>query len=505
MAKLFVVCAALLCAIVCCNAEVEWEVTDQRVLRIYGSGDMEDYVGSDQPWKDKTSDFDQVLIEGGVESVGNYAFSSFENIGSVTVKANLKRVGQYSFSSCTSLNTFTLDGGVIQNIEDNAFSGLSALTKISFSGFNGTIGEFAFSSSSLKTVTISGKIDSVGTKAFNDCGDLSSVNLGLVKGPVYSYAFSSCSKLSSVRISGEVTEIGDYAFDGCESLKDVSLGLNGPFGQYSFGGCTNLTSLTIEGLLTDINSPAFPDSKNVSLTIRGWNGEVGGVFYDLSVRSVTVEGLIVDGKRVTSIGEQAFKDQSNLESVSLSDLNGEIGNSAFSGCSSLSDLSISGNITSIGDYAFQNCYNVGSFRVPGTCKTIGASAFEGCTGLVNLTINGGVETIRQKAFSGCSSMKFLIIPPTVKYVYSEAFASCTSLTTVLYHGTRDPDQTTEDHDQFEGCYKFERVLVPQGYKDRKFCGRFVKRIDFASGASTNSVVRGIMFAAVLLSLALAQW
>ena len=76
--------------------------------------------------------------------------------------------------------------------------------------------------------------------------------------------------------------------------------------------------------------------------------------------SGTTEGSIVipdviNGYRVTSIGDYAFRDRSKLTSVTIPNSVTSIGNNAFEGCSGLTSVAIPNSVTSIGKKAFSGC------------------------------------------------------------------------------------------------------------------------------------------------------
>ena len=67
---------------------------------------------------------------------------------------------------------------------------------------------------------------------------------------------------------------------------------------------------------------------------------------------------IIIGDDATTIGEDAFRDCSNLTSVTIPNSVTEIGGWAFSGCNALTSVTIPNSVTTIGNSAFYDCiYN----------------------------------------------------------------------------------------------------------------------------------------------------
>jgi BspA type Leucine rich repeat region (6 copies)/Kelch motif len=87
-------------------------------------------------------------------------------------------------------------------------------------------------------------------------------------------------------------------------------------------------------------------------------------------------------------------------------------------------------VTSIGDGAFQNNTNLTSVIIPAGVTNIGNSAFAGCTGLTNLVIPAGVTSIGQNVFSGCSNLTTITLPNSLVSIGQNAFSDCPNLTTV---------------------------------------------------------------------------
>ena len=184
--------------------------------------------------------------------------------------------------------------------------------------------------------------------------------------------------------------------------------------------------------------------------------------------------LIPDG--VESIGANAFYGCGYLTKVVIPDSVKSIGSSAFYNCSGITRVDYSGDITgwlnisglynlmeyvssslelyfggikvegdiiipegvtSIPDYAFSDMTGITSVTIPDSVTSIGRSAFYDCSGLKSVTIGNGVTSIGYYAFQNCSRLKSVTIGNGVTSIGNYAFSGCSSLTSVTI-----PDSVT---------------------------------------------------------------
>ncbi len=138
---------------------------------------------------------------------------------------------------------------------------------------------------------------------------------------------------------------------------------------------------------------------------------------------------------VTSIEDSAFSGCSRLESITIPDSVKSIGNNAFYGCSGLESITISDSVTNIGNGAFYGCSGLKSISIPDSVKSIGDFAFYGCSGLESITISDSVKSIGDNAFRNCSSLKSITIPDGVTNIGDRAFYDCTSLESIKVDGS----------------------------------------------------------------------
>ena len=147
----------------------------------------------------------------------------------------------------SNIRRIVIEEGVT-SIGDFAFSGCNSLTSVSIPASVTSIGDFAFDvCSSLTSVSIPASVTSIGDFAFSGCNSLTSVSIPASVTSIGIGAFSNCSSLTSVSIPDSVTSIGEGAFSGCSSLNHIYYG--GTEAQWNAivvgGGNNPLSSATV--------------------------------------------------------------------------------------------------------------------------------------------------------------------------------------------------------------------------------------------------------------------
>lgn len=117
---------------------------------------------------------------------------------------------------------------------------------------------------------------------------------------------------------------------------------------------------------------------------------------DAKTKSSVYKAVISYG--VTNIGDYAFEDFINLETVYIPVGVREIGRGAFSGCRALKVIDLPPTVEKIDNNAFEDCDEIMSIQLPASLKEIGSKAFNRCYGLKYITLNS-MPKISQYGFS----------------------------------------------------------------------------------------------------------
>ena len=191
-------------------------------------------------------------------------------------------------------------------------------------------------------------------------------------------------------------------------------------GPWDSGDCTVTLS---GGVMTVSGTGAMEDYGDVD--DQPWKD------YRTSITSVVV------GSGVTSIGDLAFEDCTNLASVTFASDSqlSNIGLCAFQN-SGLTTIEIPAKVTTIGMSAFTECSSLATvtFATGSLLETIDVAAFYQCTNLTSVTLPDGLTTIGITAFSECTNLPSITIPASVTSIGMNAFDNCTSLATVTLNG-----------------------------------------------------------------------
>ena len=227
----------------------------------------------------------------------------------------------------------------------------------------------------------------------------------------------------------------------------------------------------------------------------GMNNELcvtwpGNYMYDKNIKysgnivipeSVEYEGVSYP---VTTIGEAAFNNCSELESITIPNSVKTIGKSAFMGCSGLTSITIPNSVTSIGSYAFDDCTSLNSLIIGNSVTTIGIDPFTNCTSLTSVIIPNSVTDIESGLFIGCNNLnKIEFHNKIIGYDRNgfETFSGLPSLSEIVIG-----KEVTSITGSFSRCPNLATITVEEGnptYDSRNNCNAIIE-------SSSNKLIIG---------------
>ena len=318
----------------------------------------------------------EVYINGGKHTVtavcglGNYpseatdqkkGFSENTNITGITFEegSQIKWIGDHAFKNCSSLKTINNVPAGLTDINEWCFES-TALESVDLSKTNVTImkdGVF-FNNKSLTSIQLPNKLENFWDNAFNGCTALNNIDMpSTVKG-IYNSVFEGCTSLSNVTWNEGCTTLGNHVFKNCPLAAVTFPKTLGSIGEWAFEGtkletvdlsntqitrlpkgcfynCQQLSDVKLPIALTDIGECAFYKSAIASITFPSSLQKI-----DAWAFQFTQLTNVVIPTKTGHIGDGAFSDNANLNTVVVNGLECYLAVSAFAKCPALTDVYI---------------------------------------------------------------------------------------------------------------------------------------------------------------------
>lgn len=372
---------------------ITWELTDDGVLYIRGTGEIPDYgdfyksgnrASDPAPWEVWHDEILEIVIEEGITRIGERAFANndieelygYYNLTKVTLPRTLVSVGldafcevSYSieevhapslldwceiafeaetpgdpplFDSNPALHADLYVGGELLTGRVEFPKELTKVNSLTFADREG-----------LTEVVLHDGVTELGECCFQDCKDLRYVGLPEGLKSIPDDAFSHCESLDGIVIPDSVTEIGYASFFECTSLQSINIpAAVTKIEVGAFEGCDALNAVHI----TDLDAwcriefetffhqhPHFDEGASPARYAKNLylNGEL------------VTEVVVPDD--VTALSGSVFAGWESLQKVTLPEGLKTIGQAAFLGCTALTELRIPASVENVEVYAFGDC------------------------------------------------------------------------------------------------------------------------------------------------------
>lgn len=95
-----------------CGEDLEWTLSEDGVLRIWGSGEMAVGSDGDMPWAPYYQFVREIIVGEGVTAMTAHAFHDMRKAVSVTLPGSLSAIPEYTFRACTALREIDIPESV---------------------------------------------------------------------------------------------------------------------------------------------------------------------------------------------------------------------------------------------------------------------------------------------------------------------------------------------------------------------------------------------------------
>lgn len=357
-----------------------------------------------------------------LEIIEDQAFASDDALESIKIPGSVSTIGEGAFGWNNSLVTIDLSNATgLKTIGKQAFYSTAAL-EIRIPASVESIGECAFKNSSLKSIYVYGEPGSVAEEYCTQYGDSLNISFRNTNGLYWS-------EKDDVQLSADESTY-QIKLDWPKSMEDVAWTSSDE--AVATVDENGLVTRAKKGTVT-ITVTRGDLSKSMELTFSGTEEEEAEIrklwSYSFNEDTQTIEIGKYYGDAEEVVVPERIKYDGHYYRVS------KIGYYALSR-KNLKKVIIPASVTEIGERAFSNCSNLQTVKLEGTPEltTIGDSAFSRCTSLEKINIEDAaqLQKISTSAFYGNSSLTSISIPENVENIMDSAFLACTNLADIRF-------------------------------------------------------------------------
>ena len=374
-------------------------------------------------------------IINGITSIGGSAFADCKNINTIVTPEGLTIIEPHAFSNCTNLSKITLNEG-LKTIDDNAFGLCESLEEIKLPSTVETIGLVAFQGCiKLTKIDIPSSTTRIDAGAFQNCSNLASINVDSANnkftncnndGVLYNKDMTTILRYPQAKagteytISNNITKIGYQAFEQCNNLTKVEIPGTVTFiDAFAFAESKNLQQITIPEGITELSYFIFSECSSLKeVNLPDTLKEISRSTFD---GCTSLEEIIIPGN-VTKIAD--FTNCTNLNKVIIPDSVTDISSGSFSGAENLTIVTKSNSIAH--QFATNNNINVELDDTSPTIESILYSPDETTDGSVKVIITANEPL--QKIVSDNRTWKY--VPNTDKKSITTEISSNTTNETI---------------------------------------------------------------------------
>ncbi|MBO5868374.1 MAG: leucine-rich repeat protein, partial [Oscillospiraceae bacterium] len=367
------------------NENIRWDVADNGVLTITGTGELPVYKAGLAPWYVNCTGVTTIVISDGITGISANAFYGCTNVNEVYLPATLQTVGENAFVSSNSIAAVSYAGTQFQWAAVTVGNGDTGLTSA----------KFIYNAAVLTAI----QVKTLPSKLEYNLGDTVADTTGIVLTLIYNDG--STEEVSELTADYVVTVDASQMGNGMVTITYKNKTATYMVDVIAAGTCgENVTWTLKDGVLTL--------SGEGEMTYYAAKTEVP--WWDMKTEITT---LVVEEGITGSISKFAFYDCVNMTSATLPEGITFLGSSAFYNCSSLTEIDIPDSVTGISSTVFGKNTALTTVAFGENMTSIGDGAFRECTGLT--TVNYGGSRVTWAAMDISTTENDALLNATINY------------------------------------------------------------------------------------------
>ena len=263
----------------------------------------------------------ELVIPDSVQTIGR---SAFEGTGftSLNLGNSVKEIGVSAFYKCATMTGDLVIPASVTTIGENAFASTGFNGKLDFQAQIEEFPAAIFQGLNFTSVSFSGRVKSIGDRAFENCKQLATVTFGQGLETIGSFAFEGSGISGELTFPDSLKRIKTYAFSNCLGITEIDFPEGNATIEYAaFTGDTSVQKIKIplsEIQFDKLNNGGYwiftqyTENKLETIVVGTAPNEES-----MSLFSNSLGGLktIVIGTGVSEINNYAFGSANSLESA----------------------------------------------------------------------------------------------------------------------------------------------------------------------------------------------